>query len=210
MTKYAVFALGLLLFASACSNSGRPAADEEQETSQQQDAPKQNESQSTTTSTTTTNFDKTLSLQGVNVQVATEGNTLVFRPSGLEDNSPWEHQIDGKVTGAEIEDMNGDGAPEVLAYVVSGPNQKVNVIGYTCYGKKSMGQIYFPGVENVSQEAAEGYNGYDEVTIVETTLVQRFPVYQNGQRTGKTRQIQYKLADGENGRVFRFDRMVEY
>ena len=199
----------MVIMGMACNNA--PSSSTPSEKHQESkpvastDAPKEN-----VTKPASNDFNKTLSLQGVSVQVAASGNTLVFRPSGLEDNSPWEHQIDGIVRDAQIEDMNSDGVPEILAFMYSGPNQKGNMIGYSCNGKKSMNQIYFPGIENASAEAANGYNGYDDLAIVERSLVQRFPVFQNGQRTGKTRQIQYKLANGENGRLFRVDRIVEY
>ena len=50
--------------------------------------------------------------------------------------------------------------------------------------------------------------------MVENTLVQRFPVYKEGdanaEPTGGTRQLQYKLEPGEAGWVLRVDKVVEY
>lgn len=201
-----VFALFLL--GGACSpaqTTGEEAAEKDQPEAASTDA--SNERKPTTSQQA--NFSKTLSLQGVQFAVNASNGKLVIQPGGLEDNSPWEHQIQGRVTDAQIEDMNGDGAPEIAVFTRSGPDKKADVIAYTCYGKKSMGQIYFPGLQNVP-DASQGYQGYDELAIVETTLVQRFPVFENGQRTGTTRQIQYKLADGENSRVFRVDKVMEY
>jgi len=63
-------------------------------------------------------------------------------------------------------------------------------------------------------EASNGYMGHDEFAIVESTLVQRFPIYKpgdsNANPTGGTRQIQYKLKDGEAMRKFVVDQVVEY
>jgi hypothetical protein len=56
--------------------------------------------------------------------------------------------------------------------------------------------------------------GHDEFAVVEGTLVQRFPLYREGDAnarpTGKIRQLQYKLKAGEAGWVLRLDRSVEY
>ena len=56
--------------------------------------------------------------------------------------------------------------------------------------------------------------GHDEFAIVETTFVQRFPIYNdddtNSNPTGGTRQIQYKLKDGEASRKFVVDKVIEY
>jgi len=54
----------------------------------------------------------------------------------------------------------------------------------------------------------------DEFAVVENTFVQRFPLYAagdtNAKPTGKMRQLQYKLRQGEAGWVLRLDRVVEY
>lgn len=62
--------------------------------------------------------------------------------------------------------------------------------------------------------ASKGYMGHDEFAVVESILVQRFPVYRdtgtNANLTGGTRQLQYKLAPGEAGWILKVDRVVEY
>ena len=56
--------------------------------------------------------------------------------------------------------------------------------------------------------------GHDEMAIVENTFCQRFPIYKDGDSnanpTGGTRQIQYKLVDGETGRVLKIDKVLEF
>ena len=63
-------------------------------------------------------------------------------------------------------------------------------------------------------KSSKGYLGHDEFAVVESTLVQRFPIYQagdtNAQPSGKMRQIQYRLAPGEAGWVLEADKIVEY
>ena len=56
--------------------------------------------------------------------------------------------------------------------------------------------------------------GHDEMAIVGNTFCQRFPIYKKGNSyanpTGGMRQIQYKLVDGENGRILKIDKVMEF
>jgi len=164
-------------------------------------------------------YNQQLSLQGIafDIHASQQGslNILIIRPSGLEiDNRPFFHSIDGNVTHAEIEDLNSDGSPEVLAYISSaGSGSYGSVIGYSVNNKKSMSQVYLPPITE-DPELSEGYMGHDEFAIVETTFARRFPVYKagdsNNNPTGGIRQVQYKLVDGEASRYFKVDKVVEY
>jgi len=164
-------------------------------------------------------FQKTLSLQNISFDIKTSGEgsigQLSIQPKGLEiDNREIVQEIDGQVVDAEIEDLNSDGFPEILIYTVSaGSGSYGNVIGYSVNNGKSISQIYFPELfEN--KEASIGYMGHDEFAIVETSLVRRFPIYKDGDTnnkpTGGTRQIQYKLKDGEASRLFVIHKISEY
>jgi len=164
-------------------------------------------------------FDRTLGLQGVSFRVRaandTSVNTLEIAPSGLEtDNSTITQQIDGLVTGAEVADLNADGSPEIYVYVNSaGSGSYGSVVAFAANRKKSLSQIYLPPV-NHNKQAARGYMGHDEFAVVESTFVQRFPIYGEGdvnaKPSGRTRQLQYKLRPGEAGWVLKLDRVVEY
>jgi len=118
------------------------------------------------------------------------------------------------ITPQEIEDLNSDGSPEILVYIQSaGSGSYGSVIGYSANNKKSMSQIYLPDIMSYP-EATQGYMGHDEFAIVETTFVRRFPIYMEGDTnshpSGGTRQIQYKLVNGENSRIFKTDKIIEY
>ena len=164
-------------------------------------------------------YNQSLSLQGItfDIHASQQGsmNILIIQPSGLEiDNRPQLHEIDGNVNNAEIEDLNSDGSPEVLVYITSaGSGSYGSVIGYSVNNKKSMSQIYFPPITE-NPEISKGYMGHDEFAIIETTFAQRFPVYKEGDSnsdpTGGMRQVQYKLVDGEAGRIFKVDKVVEF
>ncbi len=143
--------------------------------------------------------------------IEVNNDTLSLRPVGLEIyNRAVTHKITGTVIDAEIGDLNNDTYPEVLVYIASGNEKFGSVIGYSVNNGKSMSQMYIPKVS----KASEGYTGHDEFAIVESTLVQRFPIYATKaslpQPTGKTRQLQYKLKEGEAMRQLTVDKVVEY
>ena len=143
------------------------------------------------------------------------GDTLYIQPIGLEiDNSRVSHALDGrKVVGAEIGDLNIDGFPEVLVYLQSTDgSKKGDVIGYSINNGKSMSQISYDSSVDDSSKFA-GYTGNDDFAIVESTFVRRFPISQSDaadKESPKTRQIQYKLIDGEACRVLTIDKVLEY
>jgi hypothetical protein len=76
-----------------------------------------------------------------------------------------------------------------------------------------MSRIGVPDIHD-NAEASQGYRGGDEFAIVETSLARRFPVFQevNGtfEPTGRMRQIQYELVDGEASRLLKIVKIVEY
>jgi hypothetical protein len=118
------------------------------------------------------------------------------------------------VTGAEIADLDADGAPEIYVYTHSaGSGSYGGLIAYAVGEGDSLSEIRLPPIED-DAEAARGYMGHDEFAVVENSLVRRFPIYREGDTnagpSGGTRQIQYKLVAGESGRVLRKVRIVEY
>ncbi len=160
-------------------------------------------------------FSKVLTLQEVGFNISSINdngkNRLTVYAFGLEQpNQTLTIEIEGNVKNAEVEDLNSDGSPEVVVFTQTpGENKKGNVFGFTTNNKKSMSLISFPSLENRS-ELAEGYQGHDEFALVETSLVRRFPIYENDKQTGKMRQISYKLKEGEAMRQFEVDQVNEF
>jgi hypothetical protein len=142
-------------------------------------------------------------------------NKLTIVPFGLEiDNSTITREIDGTVTGAEVADLNADGSPEIYVYVASaGSGSYGSLVAYAANRRKSMSEIYLPPIAE-NKSAAKGYMGHDEFAVVESTLVQRFPIYRSGDTnarpTGGMRQLQYRLTPGEAAWVLKLDKVVEY
>ena len=161
-------------------------------------------------------FRKSLNYDKFNFFIEVYGKKLTIEPVGLTiDNQIVTHEIEGTVMNAEVGDINIDGYPEVLVYIQSvGSGSYGSVVGYSVNNGKSMSQIAPLTELTGNSEASEGYMGHDEFAIVENTFVQRFPVYKPGDSNAKpiggTRQIQYKLTDGEALRKFVVDKIIEY
>ncbi len=161
-------------------------------------------------------FSTELSLQNVTFTITANDSipkaTLVVRPAGLEnDNAFVVRSIEGQVSGAEIEDLNADGWPEVMVYYRSNePGGAGSVVAFSVNGGKSMSEVAFPPLEG---EALAGYRGGDDFSVVETSLARRFRVYKDGDAdgapTGPMRQLRYRLEEGEATRAFKLVDMAE-
>jgi hypothetical protein len=122
--------------------------------------------------------------------------------------------VDGLVIGAEVADINADQSPEIYVYVRQpGPQARGALVAYSANNKKSISEIYLPPLTD-NKEASAGYNGHDDLAVVEGVLARRFPIFgkdgDSSSRTGKTRQLQYKLVPGEAGWILKLDKTVEY
>lgn len=166
-------------------------------------------------STNTVPFSKNLSWNQFQFKVEDTVDFLKITPVGLEiQKDAVKHAIKGfKVTGADIGDLNLDSSPEVFIYLeaINNPSER-KLIGYSVNNGKSMSQVALPSILK-NKKVNKGYKGYDEMAIVESTFCQRFPIYTEkptNHRSGKTRQIQYKLVNGEAGRVLKIDKIIEY
>jgi hypothetical protein len=164
-------------------------------------------------------FDRTLEFQGVRFRVAADNEssvgTVTITPSGLAtDDSPMTREIEGRVRGAEVADLDADQSPEIYVYVTSdGSGAYGSLVAVAANRKKSLSDIYLPPVAE-NPKANVGYMGHDEFAVGEGRLLHRFPIYRDGdtnaQPTGGMRQLQYRLEAGEAGWVLVVDRVVEY
>ncbi len=154
----------------------------------------------------TQKFDKTLNLNTIGFHVTCPNesslNNLTIVPSGLSiDNSMIITEIDGTVSGAEVDDLNGDGFPEIYVYINSaGSGSYGSLVAYSSNHNKTISPIYLPPIEE-DKLNSKGYMGHDEFTVMEGNLSRRFPIYNkddsNANPTGGTRQLSYKLVAGE-------------
>jgi len=164
-------------------------------------------------------FGERLELLGIGFQVSSPnksaGNTVRIVPSGLQaDNTPIEMEIAGQVIGAEVADLNVDRSPELYVYVRGpAPERRGTLVAVSANNRKSLGFVNLPELSE-HRGASAGYRGHDEMAVVEGRFVRRFPLYGKdgdpAKPTGRTRQLQYKLAKGEASWVLKLDRMFEY
>lgn len=175
------------------------------------------ESKSLQLSESHSGFSKTLEFQGFKFEINSTGKgsiqQLTIQSYGLEIDQEFTLQIDGTIANAEIADLDADGYPELLIYIVSaGSGSYGHVIGYSVNNEKSINTIHFPSVADNSA-VNMGYMGHDEFLVEESILMHRFKTYNEGDSnsaaTGKIRQIQYKLVDSEKGRELVIDKVVD-
>lgn len=154
-----------------------------------------------------------LSLQGISFQVTSQGNKLRILPSGLKiDNSPIDRDIDGTVIGVDVGDINVDRSPEIYVYVQDAKG-KTSLVAFSTNKKKSLSEIYLPPFTD-DPKLAKGYRGHDDIAKVEGVVALRFPIYKDGDTddkpTGGTRQLQYKLTQGEANWILKLDKVLEF
>ena len=165
-------------------------------------------------------YSKVLMLQGIgfNVSSIDEAGTNVLNvfTFGLQESEFNETiQIDGfTVYDAEVEDLNSDGSPELIVFAKGEePNQKGTVYAFSVNSKKSMSMVYFQPTEE-NTKINKGYRGFDEFTIMETKLAQRFPIYHEDdsleEPKGGMLQVTYRLVDGEATRKLEVDKVTEF
>ena len=209
MKKISSFVLCALLMSCSFSQKGKNSVS---------DATVKEDADSIKQEINAESFDKELTYPGSDIffKVSTKGDSLMIQPFGLSiSNETLYHDITGyNVVNAEIGDLNIDSYPEVFVYLTSdGSGSYGKLIGYSVNDGKSVSQVYLPDISE-NKEVNLGYMGHDEMAIVENTFCQRFPIYKEGDSnanpTGGMRQIQYKLVDGENGRILKIDKVLVF
>jgi hypothetical protein len=147
-------------------------------------------------------------------KVTTEGEADIHHfkviPQGLTaSNEPVSGEVKGVITDVIVDDIDGDNSPEIGVVDVSEPDKQARIQVFTTFNGKSLGMTYMPELES-GNATLQGYKGYDEYTFMENTLVRRFPIFNGDTKTGKTRQLQYKLKPGEAMKKLVLDRSTEY
>lgn len=160
-------------------------------------------------------FDQLQELQGISFHVSSPNqaaeNTVRIEPKGLQiDNSPIVVEVQGAVTGMAVADINGDHSPEIYIYLREGADKRMTLLAFSANNKKSLSAIYLPALSQTSG-ADKNYCGNDEMAVGKGVLMRRFPLCNNAhQPTGKTRQLKYKLRQGEASWQLKLDKMTEY
>ncbi|MCB9267614.1 MAG: hypothetical protein H6558_21535 [Lewinellaceae bacterium] len=147
-------------------------------------------------------FEKTLKQGPVTFRLSSpnvpEENTLVVAPSGLEvRNDTFQIGVAGLVTDAQLADLDKDGFPEVYAFArSSGPDSTAYVYPFASYRNRSYGIVSVTELQT-QKEMAEGFQGHGRFFFEGGVLKRSFPIYQDGQPSGKNRVVTYGLQQGE-------------
>ncbi|QYJ67150.1 hypothetical protein [Flavobacterium litorale] len=194
---------------TSCKSENKNKFEEQEQVEQEEETVEQNPVEKLEI----TQFHEVLELQNVNFDVSTNtkdgSNQLAVSTDGL----PYEYgevfNIQNQVvTSAEVADLNSDGSPELFVYTLDKSNSKGHVYAFSVNNKKSMSTVYFQPTDQ-NTKINQGYNGQDEFSVVENYLGQKFPVYENGIKTNKIRQILYSLEEGEASRKFVVNSQIE-
>ncbi|MES2921682.1 MAG: hypothetical protein V4819_09050 [Verrucomicrobiota bacterium] len=161
-------------------------------------------------------FDQTAILQGITFKVVSPNlktaNTVTIAPGGLEiDNKPATIEIIGTVARIEAGDIDMDGSPEIYIYTRDGNGS--SLLAFSVNKQKSLSQIFLPALKDDDQ-IAQGYRGHDEFAVVQNCLARRFPIFPvepgDTKPTGKMRELQYKLQQGEAGWLLKVEKATEF
>lgn len=160
-----------------------------------------------------TQFLKVLNLQDIGFNVSSiekEGdNYISIFTFGLPNEYNESINIEGQyITDAEVEDLDSDGSPELVIITNDSITRQSHVYAFSVNNKKSMSSVFFPNPQENKQ--ITDYDGDDTFAVVETNLVQKYPLLENGKPTGKTKQIRYKLEKGEASKKFVVVDLTEY
>ena len=134
-----------------------------------------------------------------------EKNPITIYPIGFESEArDFSFELKGVLIGAEVDDLNKDGFPELLLYVAPQDSlNKSSVIAISSQENKSVAPIVFPDILD-DPRLRDGYKGSDKYMLLEGVLMRTYPLYEkdaNGvqQPTGKMRRLMYRVAPGEQG-----------
>lgn len=162
-------------------------------------------------------FNQTLTLQGISFQVKSSGEgsqqTLRITTTGARPPiKPIRQSVNGRVVGAEVADLNGNGLPEIYVFVQgAGSGSYGELVAYAVIKGTELSPI---ALQELSGAMAKGYQGHDQFQVVEGCLARRFPIYKpgdsNARPTGGLRQICYRLKAGEASWVLRPTNVLQF
>ena len=144
-----------------------------------------------------------------------DANELYVKPLGFDHEARGlGFFVKGYVKGCEVDDMNDDGYPDLLVYVYSGPDDAFGaVVAFGSDQNKKIVPFPLPDVV-LNGKINEGYRGHDHFSLMEGSLLDKFPIYKQGDEkdkpTGGYRIVQYKMtSNGQGGFQFVMLRFYE-
>lgn len=144
-----------------------------------------------------------------------EENELDIRPIGFDNSQARDMTImvRGRVMKAEIDDLNGDGYPDLVLYACMDSAATFGTVyAFISKANKSIIGCMLPD-PMMDGKINAGYKGHDQFSLMEGYLLEKFPIYKPGddkdQPTGGTRVVLYQLVPDE-GERFKFQKVRNY
>jgi len=164
-------------------------------------------------------MDSTLKIGKVGYRVdcknkKVDENVLDVKPIGFDNEArPVSFILRGRVAKAEIDDLNGDGYPDLVLYVYSDSNAIYgSVYAFVSQANKSITGCVLPD-PMMDGKINQGYKGHDQFSLMQGYLLEKFPIYKTGddkdQPTGGTRVILYQLVPNDGSGV-KFQKVRNY
>ena len=135
---------------------------------------------------------------------STTQNPLSIKPIGFESGArDINFTLKGRVASAQIDDLNRDTYPDLILFIYTDSNATAETVyAFLSDGNKEIMPCFVPDI-TMNSKVNTGYKGHDQFSLMEGTLVHRFPIYNTGddkdKPTGGNRVILYQLGKGENG-----------
>ena len=165
-----------------------------------------------------TKIDTTMKIGKVGYHVTVRNrsltdNSIAVRPIGMESEvQPFNYPLKGRVMSTQVDDLNGDGYPDLILFIYTDSNAvHGTVVCILSEANKSLVPCYLADI-SYDPKVNKGYKGYDKFSLLEGTLLQRFPIYEpndaNDKPTGGSRTIMYRVAKAEGG--WKFNRLKSF
>ncbi|MBS1664330.1 MAG: hypothetical protein JST68_25010 [Bacteroidetes bacterium] len=140
---------------------------------------------------------------------STTQNPISIKPVGFESGArDISFTLKGRVSGVQIDDLNRDSYPDLIVYVYTDSSAIFGTV--YCFisdGNKEIAACVLPDI-TIDPKVNKGYKGHDQLSLMEGTLLRRFPIYNTGDADDKpgggTRTLMYQLAKGESG-MYKFN-----
>ena len=152
-------------------------------------------------------YDSTLKIGKAGFRImclnkSADENSLTIKPIGFSNQAREANLLlKGKVASAEVDDLNNDGFPDIIIYVID-KSDRINVFSLTSKNNERMELILFPDITN-DMQLSKGYRGKDDFKLVEGILFRKFPIYDLDTNikipTNKVRQIMYRVVAEDDG-----------
>ena len=154
-----------------------------------------------------TKYDSTMKIGKAGYRISClnrspDKNVLNIRPIGFKSESREASiELKARVFGAEIDDLNNDGFPDLIIFIEDAAGKK-SIFPICSQDNERIAPILFPDIYN-DMELSKGYRGKDEYKLVEGVLFRKFPIFESDTTiktpTNKVRQIMYRVVTGDQG-----------